>query len=141
MSESQGQGTQSSQSSSPSKVSEPTSTGKKSVQKRQQPRAPCWSHFTKYVTEDGEKRARCNHCDTTYTMENRGSTTNLNNHLKTCLQKPSDNTSDLKQSELAFAKVGSGSEIETTIFSTWRFDGDAIRKTLIHMIVVDELPF
>ncbi|GMI87080.1 hypothetical protein HRI_002377300 [Hibiscus trionum] len=96
MSESQGQGTQSSQSSSPSRVSDPThSTGKKSGRKKQQPRAPCWNHFSKYVTEDGENRARCNHCDTTYTMENRGSTTSLNNHLKTCLQKPKGNTSDL----------------------------------------------
>ncbi|GMI86360.1 DAYSLEEPER [Hibiscus trionum] len=141
MSESQGQGTQSSQSSSPSRVSDPTSTGKKSGRKKQQPRAPCWNHFSKYVTEDGENRSRCNHCDTTYTMENRGSTTSLNNHLKTCLQKPKGNTSDLKQSELAFSKVGSSSESETTIFSTWKFDGDAIRKALINMIVVDELPF
>ncbi|KAK8996542.1 hypothetical protein V6N11_081813 [Hibiscus sabdariffa] len=110
MSESQGQGNQISQSSSPSKVSGPTSTRNKSVQKQQQPRASCWSHFSKYVTEDGQKRARCNHCDTTYSMETRGSTTSLNNHMKVCLQKPKGNTSDIKQSELSFANVGDGPE-------------------------------
>ncbi|KAK8597373.1 hypothetical protein V6N13_094788 [Hibiscus sabdariffa] len=31
-------------------------------------------------------------------------------------------------------------ESETT-FSTWKFDEDAVRKALIHMIIVDELPF
>ncbi|KAK8614480.1 hypothetical protein V6N13_068280 [Hibiscus sabdariffa] len=141
MSESQGQGTQSSQSSSPSKVIGPTLTRNESIRKQQQPRASCWSHFSKYVTEDGQKRARCNHCDTTYTMETGGSTTSLNNHMKVCLQKPKGNTSDLKQSELSFANVGDGPESEKTIFSTWKFDRYAIRKALIHMIVVDELPF
>ncbi|KAK8636160.1 hypothetical protein V6N13_004868 [Hibiscus sabdariffa] len=34
-----------------------------------------------------------------------------------------------------------GPESETTTFSTWKFDEDAIRKALIHMIIVDELPF
>ncbi|KAK9001750.1 hypothetical protein V6N11_024448 [Hibiscus sabdariffa] len=110
MSESQGQGTQSSQSSSPSKVIGPTLTRNESIRKQQQPRASCWSHFSKYVTEDGQKRARCNHCDTTYTMETGGSTTSLNNHMKVCLQKPKGNTSDLKQSELSFANVGDGPE-------------------------------
>ncbi|KAL4283816.1 hypothetical protein GQ457_16G012640 [Hibiscus cannabinus] len=141
MSESQGQGTQSSQSSSPSKVSGPTPRPNKSVRKQQQPIASCWSHFSKYVTEDGQKRARCNHCDTTYTMETGGSTTSLNNHMKVCLQKPKGNTSDIKQSELSFANVGDGPESEKTIFSTWKLDRDAIKKALIHMIVVDELPF
>ncbi|KAL4302000.1 hypothetical protein GQ457_10G011150 [Hibiscus cannabinus] len=136
-----GQGTQSSQSSSPSKVSGPAPRPNKSVRKQQQPRASCWSHFSKYVTEDGQKRARYNHCDTTYTMETGGSTTSLNNHMKVCLQKPKGNTSDIKQSELSFANVGDGPESEKTIFSTWRFDRDAIKKALIHMIVVDELPF
>ncbi|KAL4351171.1 hypothetical protein GQ457_06G016050 [Hibiscus cannabinus] len=71
-------------------------------------------------------------------METGGSTTNLNNHLKTCLKKPRGSTFDSKQSELTFAKFFP--ERETT-FSTWKFDEDAIRKALIHMIIVDELPF
>ncbi|KAL4311906.1 hypothetical protein GQ457_01G016470 [Hibiscus cannabinus] len=74
-------------------------------------------------------------------METKGSITNMNNHMKVCLQKPKGNTLDLKQSELSFTKVGAGCESETTIFSIWKFDRYAIKKTLIHMIVVDELPF
>ncbi|KAK9042642.1 hypothetical protein V6N11_017709 [Hibiscus sabdariffa] len=58
----------------------------------------------------GRKRARCNHCGTTYTMETGGSTTSLNNHMKVCLQKPKGNTSDIKQLELSFANVGDGPE-------------------------------
>ncbi|KAK8627627.1 hypothetical protein V6N13_135234 [Hibiscus sabdariffa] len=133
---SESQGTQSSQNSSPTKVNDATSN--KRVRKKQQPRASCWSHFTKYVTEDGENRASCKHCDSTYSMETGGSTTNLNNHLKTCLKKPRGSTFDSKQSELTFAKFSPESE---TTFSTWKFDEDAIRKALIHMIIVDELPF
>ncbi|KAK8622201.1 hypothetical protein V6N13_097825 [Hibiscus sabdariffa] len=43
-------------------------------------------------------------------METRGSTTILNNHLKTCLKKPQGNIVDLKQSKLAFSKTTSDSE-------------------------------
>ncbi|KAK8690188.1 hypothetical protein V6N13_088889 [Hibiscus sabdariffa] len=133
---SESQGTQSSQNSSPTKVNDGTSN--KHVRKKQQPRASCWSHFTKYVTEDVENRASCKHSDSTYSMEIGGSTTNLNNHLKTCLKKPRGSTFDSKQSELTFAKFGPESE---TNFSTWKFNEDAIRKALIHMIIVNELPF
>ncbi|KAK5843037.1 hypothetical protein PVK06_005466 [Gossypium arboreum] len=66
-----------------------------------------------------------------------GSTMNLNNHFKTCLKRPRGNTSNLKQSELAFVK---GSQ-ETTDLSTWVFDKDAIRKALVCMIIVNELTF
>ncbi|KAK8626081.1 hypothetical protein V6N13_133733 [Hibiscus sabdariffa] len=38
-------------------------------------------------------------------MDTGGFTTNLNNHLKTCLNTPQGNTADFKQSELAFAKT------------------------------------
>ncbi|KAK5819964.1 hypothetical protein PVK06_025002 [Gossypium arboreum] len=70
-------------------------------------------------------------------METRASTTNLNNHLKTFSRKLQGNTSDLKQAELAFAK----SSQENEDFSTWLFNQDDIRNALIHMIIVDELPF
>ncbi|KAG8488645.1 hypothetical protein CXB51_016713 [Gossypium anomalum] len=99
--------------------------------------APCLQHFSKYSTEDGENRVKCNYCNVTYTMETGASTTNLNNHLKTCSRKPRGNTSDLKQAELAFTK----SSQENVDFSTWVFNQDDIRNALIHMIIVDELPF
>ncbi|KAH1072475.1 hypothetical protein J1N35_024803 [Gossypium stocksii] len=95
--------TQSSQNSSPSRDDQTTT--KENVRKKITPRAACWSHFTKFVTKEGEKRARCNACDVTYTMESTsGSTTNLNNHLKICLKKPRGNTSNSNQSELSFVK-------------------------------------
>ncbi|KAG8482803.1 hypothetical protein CXB51_024369 [Gossypium anomalum] len=55
-----------------------------------------------------------------------GSTTNLNNHVKTCLKRPRRNTSNPQQSELAFVNVSQ----ETMDLSTWVFDKDAIRKAL-----------
>ncbi|TYI36955.1 hypothetical protein ES332_A03G178300v1 [Gossypium tomentosum] len=80
--------TQSSQSSSPSKDDQTTN---ENVRIKITPRASCWNHFTKFMTKEGEKRAMCNTCDVTYTMESTsGSTTNLNNHLKTCLKRPRD---------------------------------------------------
>ncbi|XP_016691497.1 uncharacterized protein [Gossypium hirsutum] len=100
---------------------------RKMFEKKITPRVACWNHFTKFVTEEGEKRARCNACDVTYTMESTlGSTTNLNNHLKACLKRPRGNTSNPKQSELTFVKVSQ----ETTDLSTWVFDKDAVRKAL-----------
>ncbi|KAL4295639.1 hypothetical protein GQ457_12G017990 [Hibiscus cannabinus] len=69
------QRTQSSQSSTPCNLNDPISN--QPVQKRQQPRAPCWKHLSIFVTEDGVNRARCFHCDTTYSMDTRGSTTKL----------------------------------------------------------------
>lgn len=128
--------TQSSQNSSPSRDDQTTT--KENVRKKITPRATCWNYFTKFVTEEGEKRAKCNTCDVTYTMESTsGSTTNLNNHLKACLKRPRGNTSNPKQSELTFVKVGQ----ETTDLSTWVFDKDAVRKALVRMIIMDELPF
>ncbi|XP_017609158.1 zinc finger BED domain-containing protein RICESLEEPER 4-like [Gossypium arboreum] len=117
--------TQSSQNSSPSRDDQTTT--KENVRKKITPRAACWNHFTKFVTEEGEKRARCNACDVTYTMESTsGSTTNLNNRLKACLKRPRGNTSNPKQSELTFVKVSQ----ETIDLSTWVFDKDAVRKAL-----------
>ncbi|KAK5818721.1 hypothetical protein PVK06_023665 [Gossypium arboreum] len=128
--------TQSSQNSSPSKDDQTTTN--ENVRKKITPRSACWNHFTKFVTKEGEKRARCNTCDVTYTMESTsGSTTNLNNHLKTCLKRPRGNISNPKQLELAFVKVSQ----ETTDLSTWVFDKDAVRRALVRMIIVDELPF
>ncbi|XP_052478740.1 uncharacterized protein LOC128034082 [Gossypium raimondii] len=81
--------TQSSQNSSPSRDDQKTT--QENVRKKIIPRSACWNHFTKFVTEEGEKRARCNACDVTYIMESTsGSTTNLNNHLKACLKRPRD---------------------------------------------------
>ncbi|KAH1064865.1 hypothetical protein J1N35_029852 [Gossypium stocksii] len=112
-------------------------TKKGNNRRRTKPKAPCWQHFSKYSTEDGENRAKCNYYDVTYTMETGASTTNLNNHLKTCSRKPRGNTSDLKQVELAFTK----SSQENVDLSTWVFNQDDIKNALINMIIVDDLPF
>ncbi|XP_016705075.2 zinc finger BED domain-containing protein RICESLEEPER 1-like [Gossypium hirsutum] len=125
--------TQSSQNSSPSRDDQ--TTNKENVRKKITPKAACWNHFTKFVTEEGEKRARCNTCDVTYTMESTsGSTKNLNNHLKACLKRPRGNTSNPKQSELTFVKVSQ----ETTDLSTWVVDKDAVRKALVRMSLFDD---
>ncbi|TYG99134.1 hypothetical protein ES288_A10G171400v1 [Gossypium darwinii] len=71
---------------SPTKVVRITKKG--NTRRKTKPRLPCWQHFSKYSTKDGENRAKCNYCDVTYTMEIGASTTNLNNHLKTCSKKP-----------------------------------------------------
>ncbi|TYG88992.1 hypothetical protein ES288_A12G065300v1 [Gossypium darwinii] len=64
-------------------------TTKGSVRRKITPKVVGWNHFTKYITEEGEKRTRCNDCYVTYNMESTSSsTTNLNNHLKTCLKRP-----------------------------------------------------
>ncbi|KAJ4845194.1 hypothetical protein Tsubulata_050710 [Turnera subulata] len=40
-----------------------TTTTAKGKRKPMQPRSEVWAHFTKFLTENGEERARCLHCE------------------------------------------------------------------------------
>ena len=106
-----------------------SSTGKRKSIKSQ---AEVWNHFTKFVNEQGEHKARCNYCDKEFCADPKlNGTTSLNFHKKVC-QKIS-NLTDLSQAELVFSS-GDGS------LGNWKFDQESIRKGLVEMIL-DELPF
>ena len=109
----------------------PKQTGKRKVIK---PRSKAWEHFTKYINDAGEVKAKCNYCgkDLAGDSKNNG-TASLINHADICTEKPP--LEDLKQSQLCFdaeSKTGLG---------TWKFEQDVVRKFLAYMIIMDELPF
>ena len=56
------------------------STGKR---KSIKPQAEVWNHFTKFVNEQGEHKARCNYCDREFCAYPKlNGTTSLNFHKK-----------------------------------------------------------
>ncbi|WRX10852.1 zinc finger protein [Theobroma cacao] len=98
------------------------------------PRSEVWKHFTRFVNDQGEQKARCNYCDRVLSANTKyNGTTSLKNHMNSCKKFPSS-TNDSTQTELAF-QSGDGS------IGTWKFSQEAIRKSLAKMIIRDELPF
>ena len=84
-----------------------------------------WDHFTKFVNEKGEQKARCNYCDREYCADPKtNGTVALKYHRNNCKRK-SENV-DLKQSELIF-NSGDGS------LGNWKFDQDVIRKCIVEI--------
>ena len=60
-----------------------------------------WNHFTKFVNEKGEQKARCNYCNREYCVDPQtNGTVALKYHRNNCKRR-SENI-DLKQSELVF---------------------------------------
>lgn len=63
-------------------------------------------------------------------------TSSSNNHVKVCSKlKILRVSEESNQMELVFSSGGDGS------LGSWKFDQDAIRKSLVKMIIIDELPF
>ena len=61
-----------------------------------------WNHFTRFVNEQGEHKARCNYCDREFYADPKlNGTTFLNFHKKVC--KKISNPTDLSQTELVFS--------------------------------------
>ncbi|XP_017976624.1 PREDICTED: zinc finger BED domain-containing protein RICESLEEPER 3-like [Theobroma cacao] len=97
-------------------------------------RSEVWKHFTRFVNDQGEQKARCNYCDRVLFANTKyNGTTSLKNHMNSCKKFPSS-ANDYTQIELAF-QSGDG------LIGTWKFSQEAIRKSLAKMIIRDELPF
>ncbi|KAI3472907.1 hypothetical protein Pfo_030975 [Paulownia fortunei] len=81
-------------------------------------RARAWDHFTLYTDKSGKSRAKCKYCDKNYAADPlKNGTSGMNNHMKS---------------------VTGGFRDACSI---WKFDQEAIRKSLVRMIIKDELPF
>ena len=102
------------------------------------PSKPCsevWDHFTKFINEKGEFKARCNYFDTEYFADpKRNGMTSLKNHLASC-RRIFYGCGDGTQTELVLPSKGSGS------LGTWTFNQDIIRRGVAEMIIINELPF
>ncbi|KAJ4837029.1 hypothetical protein Tsubulata_043012 [Turnera subulata] len=59
-----------------------TTTTAKGKRKPMQPRSEVWAHFSKFVTENGEEKARCLHCEREFAANtSKNGTTVLKRHM------------------------------------------------------------
>ena len=85
----------------------PSSSNSRAKRKSSKTWSDMWNHFTKFVNEKGEQKARCNYCDREYCADPKtNGTAALKYHRNNCKRK-SENV-NLKQSKLVF-NSGNGS--------------------------------
>ena len=119
-----------------SMASESTIDGRTLKRKAIKPRSIVWDHFTKFVDQNGEAKARCNYCDKVFAAHPmKNGTTTLRGHIAICKKHP--HSVETSQTQLNLHSNVQGGNI----LSTWKFDQIASRNALAYMIIVDELPF
>ncbi|XP_054797581.1 zinc finger BED domain-containing protein RICESLEEPER 3-like [Prosopis cineraria] len=117
----------------------PSSTSNTEVSSRKrkaiQLRSEVWEHFYKYVNKHGETKGKCNYCEREFLCDpKRNGTTALKNHMGVCKKRPPPEEGI--QTHLNF-----GIDHNASILANWKFDQEAIRKSLANMVITDELPF
>ena len=93
------------------------------------PRSKFWVHFSKY-NENCVKKTKCNYCNKELCAGTINDTSTLKHHTYAC---PNGLNKMVSQTEIV--KDGNGS------LGTWKYDENAIRIALSHMIIMDELLF
>nr|XP_009782790.1 PREDICTED: uncharacterized protein LOC104231482 [Nicotiana sylvestris] len=103
--------------------------------KAMQPRSDVWNHFDKFEV-NGVDKARCIYSKQAYDANSpRNGTTGLKNHLTRCKEYPPNIDKDKSQTKIYFQSCQNDGG------SLWKFDQEVVRRVLIEMIVIDELPF
>ncbi|KAM3221269.1 hypothetical protein P3L10_020537 [Capsicum annuum] len=98
------------------------------------PRSLAWPHYEKFV-EHGVTKAKCKYCGKVLKAASRNGTTGLNNHLKICPKNP-NKVNIFKQIYINFPLQG-----EKGDGASWSFDQEVSRRSLVEMLIIDELPF
>lgn len=102
------------------------------------PRSWVWDHFTVEWMKN-IKHGRCKYCALLIAADSRSrGTTPLVNHFKHCKQNPNNKGSG--QTSLCLGFTDDGDESKTALIG-WKFDQEAVRKSIAYMLIVDELPF
>lgn len=105
--------------------------------------APCWVAFEPMwiIEDDGVERksVECIHCKTVLKVDtDRNATSNMNKHWRNCKLNPDNKEKhDKKQAKLNFKKEPNG---ETSV-QTWKHDDTRIKRALLGLFTVGELPF
>lgn len=107
--------------------------------KRMRQRSSGWDHFIKYTDKDGFSRVRCKYCpNKTYACDSiTNGTSNLLKHSKSCPNNPDHAT----QQTVLNLHCNNGEKEGEGSLSCWRYDSDAIRSGLTHMLIIDEQSF
>ncbi|XP_031099897.1 zinc finger BED domain-containing protein RICESLEEPER 2-like [Ipomoea triloba] len=106
-------------------------------------RSRVWDHFVRIKDSNNITiQARCVYCAKVYKCESKKhGTSSLIAHMLSCLKNP--HSKDTRQSLLTFQAVNTSESSETTVgeIGAWVFNQDLIRRALVKMIIIDELPF
>ncbi|KAF2302977.1 hypothetical protein GH714_012217 [Hevea brasiliensis] len=119
-----------------------TATSSKSKVKRKpvMPRSTVWDHFTKFKTDNGDTKGKCNYCNKEFCCDpKRNGTTALRNHMNICKKHP--HAIETRQALLDLQPNSNNVEGEVGTLTTWKYDENAIREALVSMIIIDELTF
>uniref|UniRef100_A0A803MKJ2 CCHC-type domain-containing protein n=1 Tax=Chenopodium quinoa TaxID=63459 RepID=A0A803MKJ2_CHEQI len=104
-------------------------------------KAEYWKYYLEYV-ENGKLRAECKFCPKTFAADgNLNGSKNVKNHAESCLGNPINLEKEKgkeKQTKLYFDQEHESSELKC---GSRIINLNDVREALIHMIIVDELPF
>ncbi|XP_019169717.1 PREDICTED: zinc finger BED domain-containing protein RICESLEEPER 2-like [Ipomoea nil] len=106
-------------------------------------RSPVRDHFEAIKdTNNVVVKGKCIYCAKIYHCETKKhGTSSLRNHMFSCLKNP--HSKETRQSLLTFQAVTSLTDGQPTVgeIGTWVFNQESIRRALVEMIIIDELPF
>ncbi|XP_019183659.1 PREDICTED: zinc finger BED domain-containing protein RICESLEEPER 2-like [Ipomoea nil] len=106
-------------------------------------RSRVWDHFQKITDSNNVTiEAKCIYCAKLYQCQSKKhGTTSLRNHMVSCMKNP--HSKDTRQSLLTFQAVATSDASEPTVgdLGTWVFNQETIKRALVEMIIIDELPF
>ncbi|XP_027124091.1 zinc finger BED domain-containing protein RICESLEEPER 2-like [Coffea arabica] len=102
-------------------------------------RSKAWDHFhVKHV--NGVRHAICKYCEKDIAADPKShGTTPLNTHVAKCPLNPKNKHTGQATLCLGETETLEG-EVKGALIS-WKFDAEAIRKSIADMVIVDELPF
>ena len=129
-------------SSSPAPISnscEESGLGVKKKRGEYKKRSPAWDHFQPHYVQ-GVRHGICKYCMKVIAADPKSNgTTPLLSHVKSCETNPANKCKG--QGTLCLGEVGAlGGDVKSALIS-WKYDPDAIRKSIAYMLIVDELPF
>ncbi|XP_031106294.1 zinc finger BED domain-containing protein RICESLEEPER 2-like [Ipomoea triloba] len=121
----------------------PTTVVPQKKRKQVEVRSKVWDHFQRLSDiNDVITEAKCIYCAKIYKCQTKKhGTSSLRAHILSCMKNP--HSKDTRQSLLTFQAVVNSDSDEPTVgeLGTWVFSQDSIRRALIEMIIIDELPF
>uniref|UniRef100_A0A803N3X8 GRF-type domain-containing protein n=1 Tax=Chenopodium quinoa TaxID=63459 RepID=A0A803N3X8_CHEQI len=104
-------------------------------------KAEYWKYYLEYV-ENGKLRAECKFCPKTFAADgNLNGSKNVKNHAESCLGNPINIEKEKgkeKQTKLYFDQEHESGELKC---GSRIINLNDVREALVHMIIVDELPF
>lgn len=102
-------------------------------------RSAVWDHFEESYIK-GIRHAICKYCKKVIPADSKAhGTSPLNTHVKKCVSNPHKMGSS--QATLCLGETETdGGEVKTALMN-WKYDPEAIRKSIAYMLIVDELPF